>query len=146
MPRRRPLSNKSQAPHCASRSFGLEYVAVSEAANPAQPRPACADLRRNVLHVARLNLVNFRNSRHLELALPPHLVIIQGDNAQGKTNLLESIHVIATTKSHRASSDRDLLNSDATAEDLPFARLTADVERAGGHLDVEIVMRLERGQ
>jgi DNA replication and repair protein RecF len=97
------------------------------------------------LHVARLNLVNFRNYRQLELALPPHLVIIQGDNAQGKTNLLESIHVIATTKSHRASSDRELLNHEAAIEDPPFARLTADVEKAGGHLDIEIVMRLDRG-
>lgn len=98
------------------------------------------------MHVARLNLVNFRNYRQMELALPPHLVIIQGDNAQGKTNLLESIHVIATTKSHRTSSDRELLNHDAAIEDLPFARLTAEVEKANGRLDIEIVMRLDRGE
>jgi DNA replication and repair protein RecF len=96
------------------------------------------------LHVARLNLVNFRNYRQLDLVLPPHLVIIQGDNAQGKTNLLESVHVIATTKSHRASSDRELLNHDAAIEDLPFARLTAEVEKANGRLDIEIIMRLDR--
>ncbi|MBM4444140.1 MAG: DNA replication/repair protein RecF [Chloroflexi bacterium] len=96
------------------------------------------------MHVARLNLVNFRNYRQLELALPPHMVIIQGDNAQGKTNLLESIHVMTTTRSHRAASDRELLNHDAAAEDLPFARLSAAVEKAEGRLDIEIVMRLER--
>jgi len=98
------------------------------------------------LHIARLSLVNFRNYRQLELVLPPHLVIVQGDNAQGKTNLLESIHVIATTKSHRASSDRELLNHDAAQEDLPFARLSAEVEKGSGRLEVEIVMQLDRSR
>jgi len=42
------------------------------------------------LHINRLSLTNFRNYRHLDLDLPASPVVIQGDNAQGKTNLLES--------------------------------------------------------
>jgi DNA replication and repair protein RecF len=95
------------------------------------------------LHIARLNLTNFRNYRQLELKLPPHLVVLQGDNAQGKTNLLEAIHVVATTKSHRASSDRELIHRDAAREDLPFARVMADVQRVKGNLNLEIILRLE---
>ena len=40
----------------------------------------------------------------------PGLVVLQGDNAQGKTNLLEAIYMLATTKSSRARSDADLVS------------------------------------
>jgi len=96
------------------------------------------------LRIVRLGLTNFRNYRQLELRLPPRLVVIQGDNAQGKTNLLEAIHMLATTKSHRASSDRDLIHQAAATEDFPFARISADVQRERGNLSVDIVLRLEK--
>jgi len=96
------------------------------------------------LHIVHLSLTNFRNYRHLELRLPPHLVVIRGDNAQGKTNLLEAIHVLATTKSHRASSDRELVHQAATQENLPFTRLFAEVQKARGTIKVEVILRLER--
>ena len=96
------------------------------------------------MHIVQLSLTNFRNYRHLELRLPPHLVVIQGDNAQGKTNLLEAIHVLATTKSHRASSDRELVHQAATQENLPFTRLFAEVQKARGTIKVEVILRLER--
>ncbi|GAG14950.1 unnamed protein product, partial [marine sediment metagenome] len=38
------------------------------------------------MHIAHLSLTNFRNYERLELDLPPHLMVLQGDNAQGKTN------------------------------------------------------------
>jgi len=97
------------------------------------------------LHIVHLSLTNFRNYRHLELRLPPHLVVIQGDNAQGKTNLLEAIHVLATTKSHRTSSDRELVHQAATQENLPFTRLFAEVQKARSNIKVEVILRLERG-
>ena len=96
--------------------------------------------------ISRLSLTNFRNYRRLEVKLPPHLVVIQGDNAQGKTNLLEAIHVLATTRSHRTASDRELVHQDATKDDLPVARLFAEVQRARGNVRVEIAMRLERAE
>ena len=98
------------------------------------------------MRIVRLGLTNFRNYRQLELRLPPRLVVIQGDNAQGKTNLLEAIHMLATTKSHRASSDRDLIHQAATREDLSFARISADVQRERGNLSIDIVLRLEKAE
>ncbi len=98
------------------------------------------------MRIVRLGLTNFRNYRQLELRLPPRLVVIQGDNAQGKTNLLEAIHMLATTKSHRASSDRDLIHQAATREDLSFARISADVQRESGKLSIDIVLRLEKAE
>jgi len=96
------------------------------------------------LRITSLSLTDFRNYRHLELRLPPHLVVIYGDNAQGKTNLLEAIHVLATTKSHRASSDRELVHHLAAEGNPPFSRLFAEVQRVRGDLKIEIVLRLER--
>ncbi len=61
------------------------------------------------MHITHLSLTNFRNYRRLDLDLPASAVVIQGDNAQGKTNLLESVYFLATTKSHRASSESELL-------------------------------------
>jgi len=52
--------------------------------------------------------------------------------------------MLATTKSHRASADRDLVSHLACADELPFARIDAQVHRAAGDLKVEIVLRLEK--
>jgi DNA replication and repair protein RecF len=97
----------------------------------------------SIVRITRLSLTNFRNYRSLELRLPPHLVVIQGGNAQGKTNLLEAIYVLATTRSHRASSDRDLVHHLAIQESPSFSRLSAEVQRAAGDVKIEIILRLE---
>jgi DNA replication and repair protein RecF len=97
------------------------------------------------LHISHLSLTNFRNYRRLDLDLPVGPVVIQGDNAQGKTNLLESVYVMATTRSHRASSDRELVNCDAWSDDIPVARLSAGAQRARGEVKVEIVLKGDGG-
>ncbi len=96
------------------------------------------------MHITHLSLANFRNYRRLELDLPSSVVVIQGDNAQGKTNLLESIHLMATTKSHRASTDRELLHHDAMSEDMPVARVCADAQRDRGQVRLEFALRVDR--
>lgn len=96
------------------------------------------------MRITRLSATNFRNYRSLELDLPQHLTVLQGENAQGKTNLLEIVHFIATTRSHRTSNERDLLHQAALEEEPAYSRLTADVERARDGLQVEIVLQLER--
>lgn len=56
-----------------------------------------------------LNLKNFRNYDSLKIKLNPHINIIYGNNAQGKTNLLESIYVLGLTRSHRLNIDNNLI-------------------------------------
>ncbi len=94
------------------------------------------------MYCARLSLKDFRNYRKLDLSLGPGLTIFQGENAAGKTTLLEAIYIVATTKSPRAGADQELVNFEAEAEfGAPaFARLVAHVERAEGPLDAEIVV------
>jgi len=54
-------------------------------------------------------LHNFRNYESLDLSLGNNLNILYGDNAQGKTNVLEAIYVCGTTKSHKGSKDKDII-------------------------------------
>ena len=96
------------------------------------------------MHINHLSLTNFRSYRRLDMELPASPVVVQGDNAQGKTNLLESVYVLATTRSHRASSDRELLNCDAWSDDIPVARLSAGAQRARGEVEVEVILTAER--
>ncbi len=67
---------------------------------------------KGVLHVyvKKIKLINFRNYMNLDMELNKTLNIFVGDNAQGKTNLLESIYICSNGKSYRTSKDRELIN------------------------------------
>ena len=59
--------------------------------------------------VKTLELDFFRNYVHLEAAFDPRVNLIYGDNAQGKTNLLEAIACLSSARSHRARYDREMI-------------------------------------
>ena len=59
--------------------------------------------------IKSLELSNFRNYESLSLSFSEGTNIFYGDNAQGKTNILESLYMISTTRSHRGVKDRDLI-------------------------------------
>jgi len=56
-----------------------------------------------------LELVNYRNYEKVHIFPDPGINILYGDNAQGKTNILESIYLCGTTKSHRGSKDKEII-------------------------------------
>jgi len=92
------------------------------------------------MRILHLSLTNFRNYSRLEFDMPPGIVLLFGDNAQGKTNLLEAIYYLSRTRSPRTSSDRELINWLALEEDLPFARLVAQVETGNESTQVELAL------
>ena len=59
--------------------------------------------------VESVELKDFRNYEFLDMNFNEHVNIIYGDNAQGKTNILESIYMCSTSKSHRGSKDREIV-------------------------------------
>ena len=61
------------------------------------------------MKIKQLKLKNYRNYDLLDLEFDSSTNIFYGDNAQGKTNILESIYLCGTTKSHRGTKDRDLI-------------------------------------
>jgi DNA replication and repair protein RecF len=99
------------------------------------------------MQCTHLSLVNFRNYVRLELDLDPAANVVVGANAQGKSNLLEAIYCLATTKSFRAGSDRELISWQATESELSYARLGARVARRAGPLRLDVIVgeSLRRG-
>lgn len=59
--------------------------------------------------IKSIELADYRNYDTLKLEFDKGTNILYGDNAQGKTNILEAIYVVATTKSHRGSKDREIV-------------------------------------
>ena len=64
------------------------------------------------MYLKKIKLHNFRNYEKLSISLTKGINIIYGENAQGKTNLLESIYVLGFTKSHRSFIDNSLIKID----------------------------------
>lgn len=64
------------------------------------------------MKINSINLQNFRNYNILNINFDGETNIIYGDNAQGKTNILEAIYVSATTKSHRGNKDKEMISFD----------------------------------
>lgn len=96
------------------------------------------------MYLRHLSLTNFRAYARLELELPAGPILIHGDNAQGKTSLLEAVHYLATAKSPHTNSDRQLIHWLATEEGLtPYARLVGDVSRRDRVTHVEMTLLLE---
>ncbi len=94
------------------------------------------------MHLTHLTLRNFRNYRALDLELAPGLTVLAGDNAQGKSNLLEAIYLLALTKSHRAENDRETMRIQSL-EDEPYTRVAGTARlRDGSDLRVQVDMGL----
>ena len=93
------------------------------------------------MHIQHLQLANFRNYAELDFDLPPGISVFQGANAQGKTNLLEAICFVATSRLSRPVPDKELIIWNALKEKLPFARISADVHRNERDVQLEIILR-----
>jgi len=92
------------------------------------------------MFVGRLGLSNFRNYQQQDISLPQQPILILGDNAQGKTNLLEALFLLASTRSPRAVSDGELIRWEAQGDLQPVARLVAQAQRRAGPVQVEMVI------
>ena len=81
------------------------------------------------MYLTHLSLTNFRSFARLDLDIPRQMVILVGDNAQGKTTFLEAVYFLACFTSFHAHHDRQLINFAAAGEALSVARLVADYQR-----------------
>lgn len=85
--------------------------------------------------IKSLELADFRNYETLNIEFDKGTNILYGDNAQGKTNILEAIYVSATTKSHKGSKDREIINFDKEESHIRTYLEKEDVEcRVDMHL------------
>jgi DNA replication and repair protein RecF len=101
------------------------------------------------MQINHLSLTNFRNYGRLELDLLPGATLLHGRNAQGKTNLLEAVYYLATTRSPHAGQDQELINWEAGGPDdlAVVGRLVAQLETSDGRKQIEMrLIREERGR
>lgn len=87
------------------------------------------------MFVKKLHLEHYRNIEHLSLSTDASVNILIGANAQGKTNILESLFVLALTKSHRTHKDKELIRFEQQQ-----ARLSAEVIKKYGDTKLELVI------
>lgn len=92
------------------------------------------------MYIFDVQLANYRNYGRVSIRLGRGLHLFVGDNAAGKSNLLEAIYLLSTLRSSRASSDADLVRREILASDFPIARLACEVERSAGNLQLEVAI------
>ena len=88
------------------------------------------------MFIKRLQMLNYRNYNVLDISLGPHVNVFMGDNAQGKTNILEGIYYCAFARSHRTSKDRELINWNA---DNALLSVMVGRERLDKRIDISIL-------
>ena len=88
------------------------------------------------MYLKKLHLRSFRNYVDRQVKFTARKTILVGNNAQGKSNLLEAVELLASLKSHRTTRDRELVLETATA-----GQIEATVERTYGTSELSIVFR-----
>jgi DNA replication and repair protein RecF len=90
------------------------------------------------MYLNRLSLTNFRSFSRLDLDIPREIFLLVGDNAQGKTTLLEAIYFLSTFTSFHASSDRQLINLTVPQERMTVGRIIGEFTRRDGSHRIEV--------
>lgn len=91
--------------------------------------------------IKSLELTDYRNYEDLKIEFDPGTNILYGDNAQGKTNILESIYLSATTKSHKGTKDKDIINFKKEE-----AHIKSIVEKEGIETKIDMHLRASKSK
>jgi len=86
------------------------------------------------MHIEQLQLTNYRNYDKLSVSFDDKINVIIGENAQGKTNLMESMYALSFTKSHRTSHEKELIQWDAD-----YAKIEGRVTKRKQSFPLELV-------
>ncbi len=93
------------------------------------------------MFVKSLDLKNFRNYNELSLQLDPGTNIFYGANAQGKTNILEAVYLAGTTKSHKGTKDKDLIQMGAEESHIRMM-----LDRNGNDYRIDVHLRRNKSK
>jgi DNA replication and repair protein RecF len=87
------------------------------------------------MYIEQLALKNYRNYEELNISFENKVNVILGENAQGKTNVMESIYVLAMAKSHRTSNDKDLIRWDEE-----YAKMDGRIHKKYGSIPMQLII------
>ncbi len=93
------------------------------------------------MFLTHLSLTDFRIFSRFDQEVPLNSVILVGDNAQGKTSVLEAVYYLSTLDSFQASNSLDLINFSALQDNLAVCRIVADFRKkdTDHHLEIRII-------
>lgn len=91
--------------------------------------------------IKSIELADYRNYDSLTMEFCEGTNILYGDNAQGKTNILEAIYVASTTKSHKGSKDKDIVNFDKEE-----AHIRTYIEKEGVNTRIDMHLRKSKSK
>lgn len=94
------------------------------------------------MYVESIQLKNFRNYQSLEMNFDQGTNILYGDNAQGKTNVLEAVYLCGTTKSHKGSKDREIIRFE---QDESHIRMMVKKESISYRIDMHLKKNKPKG-
>ena len=92
--------------------------------------------------ITSIELLNYRNYSELHMDLSKGTNILYGNNAQGKTNVLEAVYVCCTTKSHRGSKDKEIIRFQ---EEEAHIKLTLEKEGVPYRIDMHLKKNKAKG-
>lgn len=92
--------------------------------------------------VRSLELKEYRNYEQLNLLFDEGINILYGENAQGKTNILEAIYLCGTTKSHRGSKDREIISFD---KNEAHVRINIEKNKVSHRIDMHLKKNKAKG-
>jgi DNA replication and repair protein RecF len=85
--------------------------------------------------IKNLTLRNFRNHENIQIDFDPKLTFIYGENGLGKTNILEAIHLLSSTKSLRSEYDKDLI-----LHEQKFLKINSQIENSDDKFNLELTV------
>jgi DNA replication and repair protein RecF len=93
------------------------------------------------MYLTHLSLTDFRIFSRFDQDVPQNALILIGDNAQGKTSLLEAVYYLSALDSFQASSTAELINFSALKNNLAVCRIVADYRKddKNHHLEIRII-------
>ena len=93
------------------------------------------------MYLTHLSLTDFRIFSRFDQDVPQNALILVGDNAQGKTSLLEAVYYLSALDSFQASNSAELINFSALQNDLAVCRVVADYRKGekNHHLEIRII-------
>ena len=94
------------------------------------------------MYIESLELNNYRNYEYLCMEFDPGTNILFGDNAQGKTNVLEAVYLCGTTKSHRGSKDREVIRFE---QDESHIRMRVNKDGISHKIDMHLKKSKSKG-
>ena len=93
------------------------------------------------MFIESIELLNYRNYKQLHMDFHSGTNVLYGDNAQGKTNILEALYLAGTTKSHRGSKDREIIQFDREE-----AHIRMMVERNGSTHKIDMHLKKSKSK